>query len=78
MTRRSLLTIMQSLADGLRLDTDAGRITIRVESHTHELRLESVAVESLRQGVGTLLAETAEGLRNAVRHVGSSPTAALS
>lgn len=35
-------------------------------SRTHELRLESVAVESLQQSVDTLLAETAEGLRNAV------------
>ena len=66
MTSESFLTSLQTLADRLRLDTDAGRITVRVESEKLGLRLERVAVESLGQGVGSLLSEIAENLRNAV------------
>ena len=66
MTSKSFLTSLQTLADRLRLDTDAGRITIRLESEKLGSRLERVAVESLDQGVGPLLSEIAENIRTTV------------
>ena len=58
------LQAFQTIVDRLRDDTSSDRTTIRVDCPGLGLGLESVAAESLGEGVNSIKSQTTQGIRN--------------
>lgn len=54
---------LQSIADQLRAELNTSRITIRIDSVTLDLALETIAAESLADGVKAIISETTPNIR---------------
>ena len=59
------LLVFQDLVERLRIDTRADRTTIRADCHELGLALETVAAESLAEGVNPLKSQTTPGFETA-------------
>lgn len=62
--RHDTLQVFQGIVDCLRDDTFSDRTTIRVDCPGLGLGLESVAAESLAEGVNSIKSQTTQGIRN--------------